>query len=43
MVAGEAHAFPGFLTPELTQLSFQSHRLRFSHAFAEAKGENTPM
>ena len=26
------HMFPGFLTPVLTQLSFQSHRLLFSDA-----------
>ena len=36
------HMFPGFLTPVLTQVSFQSHRLLFSHAWAEVKGENTP-
>ena len=30
--------FPGFLTPVLTQLSFQSHRLLFSHASAEVRG-----
>ena len=29
-----AHVFPGFLTPVLTQLSFQSHRL-FSHSRGE--------
>ena len=29
-----AHVFPGFLTPVLTQLSFQSHRL-FSHSTGE--------
>ena len=34
--------FPGFLTPVLTQLSFQSHRLLFSHASIEARGEKTP-
>ena len=34
--------FPGFLTPVLTQLSFQSYRLLFSHASAEVRGENTP-
>ena len=39
---GDAHVFPGFLTPELTQLSFQSHQLLFSHASAEVRGENTP-
>ena len=42
MAVGDAHVFPGFLTPVLTQLSFQSHRLPFSHASAEVRGENTP-
>ena len=42
MVVGGAHAFPGFLTPVLTQLSFQSHRRLFSHASAEVRDENTP-
>ena len=37
MAVGDAHVFPGFLTPVLTQLSFQSHRLHFSHASAEVK------
>ena len=41
MAVGDAHVFPGFLTPVLTQLSFQSHRLLFSHASAEVIGENT--
>ena len=41
MAAGDAHVFPGFLTPVLTQLSFQSHRLLFSHA-SEVRSENTP-
>ena len=36
------HTFPGFLTPVLTQISFQSHRLLFSHASAEVRGENKP-
>ena len=36
------YVFPGFLTPVLTQLSFQSHLLLFSHASAEVRGENTP-
>ena len=35
MAVGDAHVFPGFLTPALTQLSFQSYRLLFSHASAE--------
>ena len=42
MVVGDAHVFPGFLTPVLIQFSFQSHRLLFSHASAEVRGENTP-
>ena len=42
MAVGDAHEFPGFLTPILTQLSFQNHRLLFSHASAEVTGENTP-
>ena len=41
MAVGDTYAFPGFLTPVLTQLSFQSHQLLFSHASAEVKGENT--
>ena len=36
------YVFPGFLTPVLTLLFFQSHRLLFSHASAEVRGENTP-
>ena len=42
MAVGDLHVFPGFLTPILTQISFQSHRLLFSHASAEVRGENTP-
>ena len=34
------HTFPGSLTPGLTQFSFQSHRLLFSHASAEVRGKN---
>ena len=41
MAVGDVHVFPGFLTPVLTELSFQSHRLLFSHASAEVRGENT--
>ena len=41
MAVGDAYVFPGFLTPVLTQLSFQSHRLLFSSASAEVRGENT--
>ena len=32
MAVGNANVFPGFLTPVLTQVSFQGHRLLFSHA-----------
>ena len=42
MVVSDAHMFPGFLAPVLTQISFQSHQLLFSHASAELRGENTP-
>ena len=42
MAVGDAHAFPSFLTPVLTQLSFQCHRLLFSHGSAELRGEKTP-
>ena len=41
MAVGDAYVFPGFLTPVLTKLSFQSHRLLFLHALAEVRGENT--
>ena len=41
MVVGDAHVFPDFPTPVLTQLSFQSHRLLFSHGSAEVRGANT--
>ena len=40
MAVGDAHVFPGFLIPVLTQLSFQSHKLLFSHASVEGSGEN---
>ena len=42
MAVGDAHVFPGFLTPVLPQLSFQSHQLLFSHASAEVRGKSTP-
>ena len=42
MAVGDAYVFPGFLTPVLTNFSYQSHRLLFSHASAEVRGENTP-
>ena len=32
MAVGDAHVFPGFHTPVLKQLSFQSHQLLFPHA-----------
>ena len=35
MAVDDAHVFPGFLIPVLTQLSFQSLPLLFSHALAE--------
>ena len=35
MAVGDAHMFPGFLTPVLTQISFESHQLLFSYASAE--------
>ena len=41
MAVGEAHTLHGFLTPILTQLSFQSHRLLFSHA-SEVRGKTLP-
>ena len=40
MAVGEAHVFPGFLTPVLTQLSFQSRQLLFSHASPEVRSKN---
>ena len=42
MAVSDAHVFPSFLIPLLTQISFQSHQLLFSHASAEVRGENTP-
>ena len=42
MAVGDAYVFSGFLTPVLTQLSFQSHRLLFSHISAEVRGKNMP-
>ena len=42
MTVGDAHVLPGFLTPVVTQLSFQNHRLLFSYASAGVRGENTP-
>ena len=44
MAVGDAYIymFHRFLTPVLIQIYFQSHRLPFSHASAEVRGENTP-
>ena len=42
MAVGDAHVFPGFITPVLTTFLSKSHRLLFLHASAEVKGENTP-
>ena len=39
MAVGDAHVFPGFLTPVLTQIFFQSHQLLFSNASAEYAGK----
>ena len=39
MAVGDVFMFHGFLTPVLTQFSYQSHRLLFSHASAKARGE----
>ena len=41
MAVSDARVFPGFLTPVLTQISFQSYQLLFSHSSAEVRGENT--
>ena len=37
MAVNDAHVFPGFLTPVLTELYFQRHKLLFSHASAEVE------
>ena len=42
MAVGDAHVFPGFLAPVLSQISFPSHRLLFPHASAEMRGEYMP-
>ena len=42
MAVSDAYVFPGFLIQVLTLLFFQSHRLLFSHASAEVRGESTP-
>ena len=40
MAVGDAQVFPVFITPVVTQLSFQSQRLLFSQA-SEVRGRNT--
>ena len=42
VISHDPHVFSGFLTPVLTQLSFQSHRLLFSHTSAAVRGQNMP-
>ena len=41
MAVCDACVFPGFLTPVLTPLSFQSHRLLFSHP-SKVRDKNMP-
>ena len=41
MALGDEHLFPGLLTAVLPQISFQSHRLLFSHTSAGMRGKNT--
>ena len=42
MAVVDAHVFPGCLTAVLIQISFQSHRLLYSHPSVEVRGEITP-
>ena len=42
MAVGEAHVFPGFLTPVLTKLFFLKPLPTFSHASAGVRGEYKP-
>ena len=42
MAVIDAHVFPGFLTLVLTQISFQSHQVLFTHASADVGGQNAP-
>ena len=37
MAVNDVHVFPGFLTPVLTLLSFQSHQLIFSHVYSRGE------
>ena len=39
MAVVDAYVFAGFLTPILTQFSFQSYRLHFSRSSAEVRSE----
>ena len=43
MAASGAHMFLGFPTPVLTQFSFKSHQLLFSHASELRGGKNAEM
>ena len=40
MAVGDAHVFPGFLIPVLTQFFFPKPPLFFSHTSAEMRGRN---
>ena len=42
MAVDDAYVFPGFLTPVLSQIFFQSHPLLFSHASVEVRCANMP-
>ena len=42
MAVGDAHVFPGFLTPVLTQLFFPKPPTTFLKSSAEVRGEKTP-
>ena len=42
MAVGDAHVFPYFLTPVLTQLFFLKPPTTFLNTSAEVRGENTP-
>ena len=39
MAVGDAYVFPGFLTPELTQLFFAKPPTTFLTCFAKVRGE----
>ena len=42
MAVSDAHVFPGFLTPVLTQLFFPKPPTTFPHASTEVRGKNMP-